>query len=129
MWQASLLHILLFKISKRKQKTLAAFGFKKKVMHRDEEINVDIPNEVDLEDHYWTLLVKSISRLLWYIFLFLSEHTPSFTLFLICSYFFTQSELQCLYKVCSYKKKECGRVHPDTNNQKHFLTTNQCLPA
>ena len=129
MWQASLLHILLFKISKRKQKTLAAFGFKKKVMHRGEEINVDIPNEVDLEGHYWTLLVKSTSRLLWYIFLFLSKHNPSFTLFLICSYFFTQSELQWLYKVCSYKKKECSRVHPDTNNRKHFLTTNQCLPA
>ena len=39
-----------------------------------------------------------------YIFLFLTEHNPSFTLFLICSYFFTQSELRCSYKVCSYKK-------------------------
>ena len=32
----------------------------------------------------------------------LTEHNPSFTLFLICSYFFTQSELRCSYKVCSY---------------------------
>ena len=39
-------------MSKRKQKTLAAFGFKKKVMHIGEEINVDIPNEDDLEDHF-----------------------------------------------------------------------------
>ena len=39
-------------MSKRKQKTLAAFGFKKKEMHRGEEINVDIPNKVDLEDHF-----------------------------------------------------------------------------
>ena len=57
--------------------------------------------------HYWTLFVKSISRLLWYIFLFLTEHNPSFTLFLI--YSFTQSELRCSYKVCSYKKK-CSKT-------------------
>ena len=34
------------------------------------------------------LFLKSISRLLWYIFLFLTEHNPSFTLLLICFYFF-----------------------------------------
>ena len=39
-------------MSKRKQKMLAAFGSKKKVMHRGEEVNVDITNEVDLEDHF-----------------------------------------------------------------------------
>ena len=51
--QTNLLHtLLLFKISERKQKTLAAFGFKKKVMHKAEEINVDIPKEVDLEDYF-----------------------------------------------------------------------------
>ena len=55
--------------------------------------------------HYWTLFLKSISRLLRYIFLFLTEHNPSFTLFLICSYFFTQSELRFSYKECLYKKK------------------------
>ena len=33
------------------------------------------------------------------------EHNPSFTLFFICSLFFTQSELPCSYKVCSYKKR------------------------
>ena len=38
--------------------------------------------------------------------LHLTENNPSFALFLICS-FFAQSELQCSYKVCSYKKKEC----------------------
>ena len=53
---------------------------------------------------YNKLLIDS-KRLLWYIFLFLTEHNPSFTLFLICSYFFTQSELRCSYKVCSYKKR------------------------
>ena len=51
------------------------------------------------------LFLKSISRLLWYIFLFLTEHNPNFTLFLICSCFFTQSELRCSYKVCSFKKR------------------------
>ena len=51
MGQASLLHILLFKMSKWKQKTLAAFGFKKKMMCRGKEIN-DIANEVDLKDHF-----------------------------------------------------------------------------
>ena len=56
--------------------------------------------------HYWTLFLKSISRLLLYIFLFLTEHNPSFTLFLIySSFFFTQSELPCSYKVYSYIKK------------------------
>ena len=54
--------------------------------------------------HNWTLFLKSISRNFWYIFLFLPEHDPSFTLFLICSYFFIQFELRCSYKVCSYKK-------------------------
>ena len=54
--------------------------------------------------HYWTLFLKISSRLLWYMFLFLAEHNLSFTLFLICSYFLTQSELRCSYKVCSYKK-------------------------
>ena len=60
--------------------------------------------------HYWTLFLKSISRLLYrYIYIFfITEHNPSFTLFLIWSYFFTQSELRCSYKVCSYKKK-CSR--------------------
>ena len=38
-------------MSKRQQKTLAAFGFKI-VMHRGEEINVYIPNKIDLEDHF-----------------------------------------------------------------------------
>ena len=52
MWQASLLHILLFKMPKWKQKTLAAFGFKKKVMNIGKEINVDIPKKVDLQDHF-----------------------------------------------------------------------------
>ena len=61
--------MLLFKMSKRKQKTLAAFGFTKKVMHRGEEIDVDIPNEVNLEDHfklkclYCPLKFKSQQRL------------------------------------------------------------------
>ena len=36
---------------------------------------------------YNKFLVDSM-RLLWHIFLFLTEHNPSFTLFLICSYFF-----------------------------------------
>ena len=39
-------------MSKRKQKMLAAFGSKKKVMLRGEEVNVDITNGVDLEDHF-----------------------------------------------------------------------------
>ena len=52
MGQASLLHILLFKMSKWKQKTLAAFGFKKKMMCKGKVINVDIANEVDLKDHF-----------------------------------------------------------------------------
>ena len=43
-------------------------------------------------------------------FLFLTEHNPSFTLFLICSYFFTQSQLRFSYEVCSYKKRECITV-------------------
>ena len=30
-------------------------------------------------------------------------------MFLICSYYFTQSELRYCYKVCSYKKKERKR--------------------
>ena len=47
------------------------------------------------------LLIDS-KRLLWYIFLFLTEHNPSFTLFLNCSYFFTESELRCSYKLRSY---------------------------
>ena len=51
------------------------------------------------------LFLKSISWLLWYIFLYPIKHYPSFTLFLICSYFFTQSELWCSHKVCSYKKR------------------------
>ena len=50
---------------------------------------------------YNKLLIDS-KRLLWYIFLFLTEHNPSFTLFLICSYFFTQSELRFSYKECLY---------------------------
>ena len=53
---------------------------------------------------YNKLLIGS-KRLFWYIFLFLTEHNPSFTLFLICSYFFTQSDLRCSYKECSCKKK------------------------
>ena len=56
--------------------------------------------------HYWVLFLKSISRLLRYKFLFLTENNLSFTIFLICSYFFTHSEFRCCYKVCSYKKKE-----------------------
>ena len=39
-----------------------------------------------------------------YTFLLLNEHNQSFTLFLICSHFFIQSELPCPNKVCSYKK-------------------------
>ena len=50
------------------------------------------------------IFLKSISRLLWYIFLFLSEFKLSFTLYLICSYVFTQSKLRLFCKVCSYKK-------------------------
>ena len=38
--------------SKRKQKTLAAFGFTKKVKHRSEETNITLPEEGDLEDHF-----------------------------------------------------------------------------
>ena len=53
---------------------------------------------------YSKLLIDS-KRLLWYIFLFLTEHNPSFTLWLICSYFFTWCEFRCFYKVCSYIKK------------------------
>ena len=51
---------------------------------------------------------------LWYIFLFLTEHNPSLRLFLICSYFFTHSELRCSYKVCSYKKECISRVWGNT---------------
>ena len=40
------------------------------------------------------------------MFLFLIDPDLSFSLFLICSYFLAQSELQCSYKVCSYKKKQ-----------------------
>ena len=58
------------------------------------------------------MLIDS-KRFLWYTFLFLTEHNPSFTLFLICSYFFTQSELRCSYKECSYKK-ECIYIRSDT---------------
>ena len=43
---------MLIKMSKRKQKTLAVFGFKKKIMHRGREINVNIPNEVELVSHF-----------------------------------------------------------------------------
>ena len=50
-------------------------------------------------------LLTDSKRLLWYIFLFLTEHNPSFTLWLICSYFFTWCEFRCFYKVCSYIKK------------------------
>ena len=53
---------------------------------------------------YNKLLIES-KQLLYYTFLFLTEHNPSFTLFLIC-YFFTQSEFWCSYKACSLKK-EC----------------------
>ena len=35
--------------------------------------------------------------------LYLIQHNPSFTLFLICFYFL--SELRCSYKVCSYQKR------------------------
>ena len=59
--------------------------------------------------HYLTLFLKTMWRLLWYIFLFLTEHNPSFALLLICSYFFTQSELWCSYNVYSYKKKSVNR--------------------
>ena len=45
---------------------------------------------------YNKLLIDS-KRLLWYIFLFLTEHNPSFTLFLICSFSLTQSELRCCF--------------------------------
>ena len=55
--------------------------------------------------YYWALFLKSISQILWYMLLFLTEHNLSFTLFLIRSYFFAQSELRCSYKVCSYKKR------------------------
>ena len=41
------------------------------------------------------------------MFLFLTDPDLSFSLLLICSYFLAQSELQCFYKMCSYKKKEC----------------------
>ena len=45
---------------------------------------------------YSKLLIDS-KRLLWYIFLFLTEHNPNFTLFLICSFSLTQSELRCCF--------------------------------
>ena len=60
---------MLIKMSKRKQETLAVFGFKKKIMHRGREINVNIPNEVELVNHfklkclYCPLTFKSQQRL------------------------------------------------------------------
>ena len=57
------------------------------------------------------MLIDS-KRFLWYKLLFLTEHNPSFTLFSICSYFFTQSELPCSYKEPSYKK-ECIYIRSD----------------
>ena len=45
------------------------------------------------------------------VFLFLIDPDLSFSLFLICSYFMAQSELQCSYKVCSYKKTECIYIY------------------
>ena len=50
---------------------------------------------------------KYLAAFVIYVFLFLTENNPSFTLFLICFYFFAQSELRCSYKVCSDKKKAC----------------------
>ena len=57
------------------------------------------------------MLIDS-KRFLWYKLLVLTEHNPSFTLFSICSYFFTQSELRCSYKERSYKK-ECIYIRSD----------------
>ena len=51
------------------------------------------------------LFLKSISRLLWYIFLFLTEHNPSFTLFLICSYFLPNLSFDVLIKCVLIKKR------------------------
>ena len=51
------------------------------------------------------LFLKSISRLLWYIFLFLTEHNPSFTLFLICSYFLPNLSFDVLIKCVLMKKR------------------------
>ena len=59
--------------------------------------------------HYWTLFLKSISRLLWYIFLFLTEHNPSFILFLICSYILPNPSFDALTK-CALVKKESIRM-------------------
>ena len=55
----------------------------------------------------YSKLLIDCKQLLWNILLLLTEHNPSFALFLICSYFFTQSELRYSYsyKVCSYLKK------------------------
>ena len=46
---------------------------------------------------YNKLLIDS-KRLLWYIFLFLTEHNPSFTLFLICSHFLSNLSVDVLVK-------------------------------
>ena len=79
--------------------------------------------------HCWTLFLKSISRLLWYTFLFLTEHNPSFTLFLIYSYFFTQSELRCSYKVCSCKKKDCIVSHSSHGGKKTNMIWQLLFPT
>ena len=39
------------KLWSSERNTVSSFCFKKMVMHRVEEINVDIPNEIDLDDH------------------------------------------------------------------------------
>ena len=53
---------------------------------------------------YNKLLIDS-KRLLWYIFLFLTEHNPSFTLFLICSYFLPNLSFDVLIKCVLIKKR------------------------
>ena len=58
---------------------------------------------------YNTLQTDS-KRLLWYIFLFLTEHNPSFILFLICFYFLPNLSFDVLTKCVLIKKKECEVV-------------------
>ena len=69
------------------------------------EISKNFPKRKSIV--YKKLLIDS-KRLLWYMFLFLTEHNPSFTsnfTVLNSFLFLTQSELRCSYKVYSYKQK------------------------
>ena len=66
------------------------------------------------------MLIDS-KRLLWYIFLFLTEHNLSFTLFLICSYFLANLRFDVLLKCVLIKKSIASNKKKSMSNRAKAL--------